>query len=107
MVADASAPEGVRVAAGFGSTAQDEPFDPDHHSELLPGDDEVTARVKEALFADARTSRLADQLQVATVGGIVVIRGVVDDVDDSDLIEEVASEIDGVSEVRDETELAN
>jgi BON domain-containing protein len=107
VVADGDAREGVRVAAGFGTSAFDEPFDPDHHGSALPDDDEVTERVKEALFADSRTSRLADQLAVASVGGVVAIRGVVDDVDDSDLIEEVVSEVDGVSEVRDLTDLAS
>ena len=59
VVADADAREGVTVAAGFGSTAMDEPFDADHHSELLPADDDVSTRVREALLADSRTSRLA------------------------------------------------
>ena len=36
VVANADAPDGVTVAAGFGSTAMDEPFDADHHSGLLP-----------------------------------------------------------------------
>src|SRR5690349_20933653 len=62
VVADASAPGGAVVAAGFGTTALDEPFDADHHGEALSEDDEVTARVREALLADARTSRLADRV---------------------------------------------
>ena len=107
VIADASSAQGVTVAAGFGSTAFDEPFDEDHHGSSLTSDDEVTERVKEALLADSRTSRLADRLLVATVGGVVAIRGLIDDVDDSDLIEEVVSEVDGVSEVREETELAS
>ncbi|MFL5756609.1 MAG: BON domain-containing protein [Chloroflexota bacterium] len=105
VIADADAPEGVSVAAGFGSTAFDEPFDRDHHGSLLPGDNEITARVREALSADARTSRLADRLVVGTINGTVVVRGLVDDIDDTDLVEEVVSEVEGVVEVRDETEL--
>lgn len=105
VVADRDAPEGVTVAAGFGSTASDEPFDADHHSSFLPADDEVSARVREALLADARTSRLAGTLGIETAGGIVTVRGTVADIEDGELIEEVASEVSGVSEVRDETEV--
>src|SRR3954469_15077208 len=105
VIADADAPEGVTVAAGFGATAMDEPFDADHHTSFLPGDDEVSARVREALLADARTSRLADQLGIETEAGTVTVRGTVDDLDDGDLIEEVASMVTGVAEVIDETEV--
>jgi hypothetical protein len=105
VVADADAREGVTVAAGFGLTAMDEPFDADHHSELLPADDEVSSRVREALLADSRTSRLAGSLGIETAGGVVIVRGVVDDLDDGDLIEEVASMVTGVTEVRDETDV--
>ena len=105
VVADRDAPEGVTVAAGFGSTALDEPFDADHHSSLLPLDDEVSARVREALLADSRTSRLADGLGIETSDGIVTVRGAVADLEDGELIEEVASVVTGVTEVRDETEV--
>jgi len=96
----------LAVAAGFGTTADDEPFDADHHDSGLSDESEVTDRVREALRADARTSTLADRLVIATLGDVAVIRGVIDDVDDSDAIEEVVSEVDGIRVVRDETELA-
>lgn len=105
VVADADAPGGMTIAAGFGATATDEPFDADHHSSLLPADDEVTARVREALLADARTSRLAEWVRVDTEAGVVTLRGVVDDIDDSDLLAEVAGAVTGVTEVVDETEV--
>lgn len=105
VVADRSAPEGVTIAAGFGSSALDEPFDADHHSTFLPADDEVSARVREALLADSRTSRFAEQLGIETEAGVVTVRGTVADLDDGDLIEEVASVVTGVTEVRDETEI--
>lgn len=99
--------EGLAIAAGFGATAHDDPFDADHHDSFLSAEDEMTDRVREALRADARTSRLADSLGIETVGGVAVIRGTVDDVDDSDLIEEVVAEVTGITEVRDDTELAS
>jgi len=106
VVPDEDDPEGLAVAAGFGTTAGYEPCDADHHDSGLSDESEVTDRVREALRADARTSTLADRLVIATLGDVAVIRGVIDDVDDSDAIEEVVSEVDGIRVVRDETELA-
>jgi BON domain len=105
VVADRSAPEGVTIAAGFGQTSMEEPYDADHHSSFLPVDDEVSARVREALLADARTSRLADQVGIETEAGVVTIRGTVDDIDDGDLLSEVATMVTGVTEVVDETDV--
>jgi hypothetical protein len=105
VVADAEAEDGIVIAAGFGSTALDEPFDEDHHGTALTEDDEVSARVREALLADSRTSRLAERVGIETVGGIAILRGEVDDIDDGDLLAEVASDVTGVTEVRDETEV--
>ena len=105
VVADATAEDGIRIAAGFGTTAGDEPFDADHHGTGLPADDEVSARVREALLADARTSRLADRVEVETDGGTVTLRGMVDDIEDGDLLTEVASDVSGVTSVRDATDV--
>jgi osmotically-inducible protein OsmY len=105
VVANADAEGGITVAAGFGSTALDEPFDADHHGTALSADDEVSARVREALLADSRTSRLANLVGIDTEAGVVTIRGTVEDIDDGDLLAEVATEVSGVTEVRDETEI--
>jgi hypothetical protein len=107
VVPDADDPQGLAIAAGFGTTATDEPFDADHHDSGLSDESEVTDRIREALRADARTSTLSDRLVIATLGDVAVIRGLVDDVDDSDAIEEVVSEVAGIREVRDETELTS
>jgi hypothetical protein len=93
------APGGAEVAAGFGVTAEDEPFDADHHGEVLPADDERTARVEEALRADARTSTFADDLIVDSDGGLVRLEGVVADLDDEDAAIAVAEEVPGVTDV--------
>lgn len=102
VVVPDDSPEGLRVAAGFGSTALDEPYDADHHSELLPAEDEVTDRIREALRADASTSGYADSLRIDTEGGVVEVRGLVDDILDSDNIVAVVSEVSGVVQVRDD-----
>ncbi|HEX8940671.1 MAG TPA: BON domain-containing protein [Candidatus Limnocylindrales bacterium] len=101
-VVPADVPEGAEVAAGMGSTALDEPYDADHHAELLSSDDEVTARVREALRADAATSPYADRIAIDTEGGVVTLRGTVEDIDDTDELAAVAAAVSGVSEVRDE-----
>jgi hypothetical protein len=98
-------PEGAEIAAGFGSSALDEPYDADHHSEGLPSEDEVTARVREALLADAATSAFAKDLQIDTIGSRVYLRGIVDDVEDTDNAAAVAAEVQGVDEVIDELEV--
>jgi hypothetical protein len=97
---------GIEIAAGFGATSLDEPYDEDHAGELLMSEDEMTARVREALRADAETSRYADDVGIESDGGVVLLRGVVDDLEDSDALVAVAAVVDGVVEVRDELEVA-
>ena len=74
--------------------------------ELLPDEDELTARVREALRADAATTGYADRLVIETDDTTAIIWGTVDDVDDSDTIAEVIERVDGIDTVIDETELA-
>lgn len=98
-------PQGIRIAAGFGVSALGEPYDEDHHSELLPDDDEMSARVREALLADSATSRFAERIIIGTRGGKVVLRGRVDDVQDTDEVTAVVERVTGVREVVDELEV--
>jgi hypothetical protein len=98
-------PQGLDVAAGTGISGSDEPFDISHHGEGVPDDLEMTARIREALRADAATSAYADQLRVVTIGSRAIIQGVVDDVDDADTIVEVVDRVEGIREVTDETTL--
>ncbi|HEU4673180.1 MAG TPA: BON domain-containing protein [Candidatus Limnocylindrales bacterium] len=88
-----------RIAAGFGATNMEEPFDADHHSDENLAEDERTERVLEALRSDAATSALADGLHVTTDGDRVFVGGEVEDIDDEDLVMEVASAVTGVGEV--------
>jgi hypothetical protein len=105
VVADREYPEGVEIAAGFGTSALDEPYDDDHRSGELSAETDLAARIHEALRADASTSRWEDQIIVGTRGGLVVLRGVVDDVDDSDDVVAVVERVEGVEEVIDEIEV--
>lgn len=106
VVPDPDDPQGIQIAAGFGTEAGVEPFDEDHHSEILTASDEFDERVREALRANSATSAFADNLVIGTRDGMVVVRGVVDDIDDTDNIAEVISTVAGVTEVVDETEIA-
>jgi hypothetical protein len=100
---DHTDPEDVMVAAGTNSVAHtpDVPagsFDPARTAE-----DDMTARVRHALRANSVTQHLANRLRIATIDGVVIVRGVVDDLVDSDNLIEVIGEVPGVEEVRDET----
>lgn len=106
VVADPEARDGIMPAAGIGVSAESEPYDDDHRGTDLDPGSELNTRVREALRADAQTSVLQDRLVVGTRGSVAVIRGVIDDVDDSDSIIEVVSRVNGISDVLDETELA-
>ena len=98
-------PEGLEVAAGFSTSALDEPYDADHHSETLSDDDEMATRVREALRADSATSRYADDIVIGTRGGTVVLRGRVEDLVDTDEVVAVAERVTGVREVIEELEV--
>lgn len=73
--------------------------------ELDEAESSVNARIREALRSDSSTSPLADQLEIAVIGSTAIIRGKVDGPEDGDAIVEVASDVEGIDEVLDETEV--
>jgi hypothetical protein len=89
------------VAAGTGVSALDESYDSPGVLNTEEGD--LNERIREALRADSATSRLADVLVIGVVGKTAIIRGVVDDVDDSDAIVAVVERVPGIDDVLDET----
>jgi len=74
--------------------------------DLDRAESEINARVREALRADAETTALADRLEIAVIGSTAIIRGQVDGLEDADAIAAVASGVEGIADVRDETEVA-
>ena len=94
--------QNAEIASGLGSSARDETYDEEHHDSFLNADDEVVARVREALRADSSTTQYADRLAIEATDGVVTVRGVVADLVDSDNILAVAEYVDGVDEVVDE-----
>lgn len=97
--------EGAEIASGFGVSALDEAYDRDHHDTFYTDDDEMSARVREALRADSSTTQYADRIAILTRGGVVTLRGEVDDMIDSDQLLAVAGYVEGVAEVLDELRL--
>ena len=103
--ADQEEEDGLIIAAGAAVSAESEPYDEDHRGSDLPGEPELTARIREALRADAATAGLVDRLLIGVRGSTAVIRGVVDGIEDTDTIVEVVERVDGISDVVDETEV--
>jgi hypothetical protein len=97
-----SGADNAEIASGAGLSALDEPYDEDHHDGFLPADDEMRARVREALRADSSTSQYAGRIAITARGGVITLRGLVDDLVDSDNLLAVAEYVDGVDEVVDE-----
>jgi hypothetical protein len=91
--------DGPEVAAGFGTTSGDEPFDADHHAAALSPHDEMETRVLEALRADATTTGVVDELEIDAEGGVIRIAGAVEDLDDEDAIVAVVEGVVGVTTV--------
>lgn len=107
VIADPEAEDGIVPAAGIAVSAESEPYDDSHRGTDLDPESQPNVRIREALRADSQTSVLEDRLIIGTRGSVAVIRGVIDDVDDSDAILEVVSRVEGISDVIDETELAS
>jgi hypothetical protein len=80
--------------------------DDEHLSEINSADDELSERVREALRADASTTAYADSIEIRSGHGVVVLRGTVDDLEDTDALAAVAETVRGVTEVRDELAVA-
>ncbi len=95
----------AQVAAGFSVSAMDEPYDEDQHSGFYPGGDEMSERVRDALRADSMTTQYADSIRIITRGNTVILRGMVEDLDDSDSVVAVAQYVEGVDEVIDELDV--
>ena len=70
------------------------------------GESDINARIREALRSDASTSAIADRIRIAVIGSTAILRGRVDGIEDSDALVDVASGVDGIEDVRDETEVA-
>lgn len=103
IIIDRDDPESIQVAAGFGVSADDASDLDGAEDTLGSNDDDAVAQVRYALRRDALTSHLADRLHITTINGTVILRGDVDDLDDTDNLVAVVSNLPGVEAIRDET----
>lgn len=92
------------------------PLEPRHMTDeddpAHPGDEDrepvrlsLAQRVRNAIRDDDITSQYADRLHIRVHKGVVTLRGLVDDLTDSDNLLAVVEEIEGVEEVVDEMSL--
>ncbi|MDI7275518.1 MAG: BON domain-containing protein [Anaerolineae bacterium] len=89
------------VATGFATSADDAPLEVEDVPERFEGSDyDIAERVAEALRLHASTSDLSVRVQVQD--GVVTLRGRVGTLQDVALAEDIASEVEGVIEVREQ-----
>ncbi len=95
--------DSLEVVGGFAETALDEDDDP---ATVYPSiDDDLAEAVMRELRQDAATADLVSSIRVSTRGGIVVLTGQVETLEDADEAAAVAERVDGVVEVREELEV--
>lgn len=102
---DRDDPESIEVAAGTALSADDPGLAESGLDTEHMGEDDMRALVRRSLRDDSATTHLADRLDIAVINGTVIVRGEVDDIDDTDNIVAVISDIPGVEEIRDQTEV--
>jgi hypothetical protein len=93
--------QNARTASGTGVSALDEAYNTDQHPHLMEEENEMSSRIREALRADSRTTHYANTVTIQTSGTIALLRGHVDDLEDSDNLLNVTMKVDGVEEVID------
>lgn len=104
IVPDQDDPESIQVASGFSVSADDDSdLDGRDFDGAEANEDDIRALVRRALRNDSLTSQLADRLHITVVNGTVIVRGEVDDLNDTDNIVAVISNLPEVEAVRDET----
>jgi osmotically-inducible protein OsmY len=71
----------------------------------VPEENELETRVREALRSDATTSRYAERLYIGNNDGQVVLRGTVEEPEDTTSLAAVVGNVEGVTEVLPELEV--
>lgn len=99
-----SAEEGVEVVGGFSGTSMD-PGDEevDHRTDVERGDEAIADDIRRELREDSLTADL--EVHVFVRRGVVHLRGSVASLDDAEAVEEVASRVPGVVEVKEQLEV--
>jgi osmotically-inducible protein OsmY len=98
--ADRAEAQGIEIVGGFAESSLD---DDEATSGSPRGDDDIAEAVRQALQADAGTTDL--RIQVRVRSGVVMLRGQVETIDDTENAEEVAARVPGVVSVVEELEV--
>ena len=92
------------MRGGFATGALEEPEEPEEEPRRVrSGDDEIAARVKRALLLDAYTTDM--NINVTVEDGVVYLSGQVRSLEDVEMAESVAGNVEGVEEVEEELEI--
>jgi osmotically-inducible protein OsmY len=70
-----------------------------------PEDNDLESRVREALRNDAATSRYAERLYLGNNDGQLIVRGTVEEPEDTETVAAVIGNVDGVTEVVQELDI--
>jgi len=96
--------QGIEMAAGFGSSIEDE-FETQGLPESLDDvDSDVENDLRRALRHNSETTHM-DDIRIYVRNGIAYLRGTVDDDEDSDIVEEFIRDLDVVEDVQNELEV--
>jgi BON domain len=92
------------MRGGFATGALEEPEEPEEEPlRVRGGDAEIAARVKRALLLDAYTTDM--NIEVTVEDGVVYLTGQVRSLEDVEMAESVAGNVEGVEEVEEELEI--
>jgi osmotically-inducible protein OsmY len=70
-----------------------------------PEESDLETRVREALRNDAATSRYAERLYLGNNDGQLIVRGTVEEPEDTETVAAVIGNVDGVTEVVQELDI--
>jgi osmotically-inducible protein OsmY len=69
------------------------------YSSSIPEENDLETRVREALRNDAATSRYAERLYLGNNDGQLIVRGTVEEPEDTETVAAVIGSVDGVTQV--------
>lgn len=98
--------QNVEIAAGFGSSIEDNFEVEDLPESLDDNEAELEADIRKALRYNSETTHL-DDVRVYIRNGVAYLRGTVEDDDDIAIVEEFIRDLDYVDDIQNELEVAN
>jgi hypothetical protein len=98
-------PQGAEIAAGFGSSIEDEPEVANLPESVDDNDFDAEDDLRKALYYNSETTHL-DDVRIYVRNGIAYLRGTVLDEDDITIVDEFVRDMEMVDDVRNEIEVA-